>query len=86
MNGLPEGVDQSLANPYLEPYAHFHASPFLGDVAPPFPGFDPSAPQRLLTLANQGVDVTRTTVLPLDTAVATGGIRNIPFARPRRWR
>ena len=80
VNGLPVGVHQDLANPYLEPYQHFHANPFVGTVtAPGFPGFDPVAPHLLLTLANQGVDVQTTTVLEMDTTTQSGGITNIPF-------
>ena len=79
MNGLPIGVNQSLDSGYLEPYRHFHDNPFVGNVGPGSPGFDPVAPHLLLTLANQGVAVTRTTELKLDTTLATGGIKNIPF-------
>ena len=80
VNGLPIGVSQDLGSRYLEPYKHFHDTPFVGAVtAPGFPGFDPTAPHLLLELANQGVTVTRTTVLDLDTTLATGGITNIPF-------
>lgn len=80
VNGLPVGVNQDLANPYLEPYQHFHANPFVGTVtAPDFPGFDPVEPHLLLTLANQGVDVQATTVLEMDTTTKSGGISNIPF-------
>ena len=46
---------------------------------PGFPGFDPVAPNGLLKLALQGVQVKRTTVLAVDTAIQTGGISNIPF-------
>ncbi|MGH3624552.1 MAG: heme-binding protein [Sciscionella sp.] len=80
VNGLPVGVNQDLTNPYLEPYQHFHANPFMGTVtAPDFPGFDPVEPQRLLTLANQGATVQSSTVLELDTTTESGGINNIPF-------
>ncbi|MGH3778197.1 MAG: heme-binding protein [Pseudonocardiaceae bacterium] len=80
VNGLPIGVNQDLANPYLEPYQHFHANPFVGTVTDPgFPGFDPVEPHLLLTLANQGVNVQATTVLELDTTTQSGGISNIPF-------
>jgi hypothetical protein len=80
VNGLPVGVNQGLTNPYLEPYQHFHAKPFVGTVTDPhFPGFDPTAPHLLLTLANQGVDVQVTTVLEMDTTIESGGINNIPF-------
>lgn len=80
VNGLPVGVNQDLANPYLEPYQHFHANPFVGTVtAPGFPGLDPTEPHLLLTLANQGVDVQTTTILEMDTTTKSGGISNIPF-------
>lgn len=83
VNGLPLGVAQDLENnPYLEPYKHFHDNPFFGTVpagAPGFPGFDPVEPHHLLELANQGVTITRTTVLEFDSTLPTGGINNIPF-------
>ena len=81
VNGLPEGVSQDLnANPYLTPYKQFHDNPFKGNVAAPgFPGFDPTNPQNLLDLANQGVNIVKTTTLTVDTNNATGGIVNIPF-------
>lgn len=81
VNGLPDGVNQDLdADPYLAPYKHFHDNPFKGNVtAQGFPGFDPTSPQQLLDLANQGVTVVKTTTLPVDTMRPTGGIVNIPF-------
>jgi hypothetical protein len=81
INGLPVGVTQDLnANPYLAPYKHFHDNPFKGVVnAPGFPGFDPVSPQKLLELANQGVNVVKTTTLTVDSTIPTGGIVNIPF-------
>jgi hypothetical protein len=81
VNGLPLGVSPpDLTNPYLEPYQYFHANPFVGTVTDPgFPGFDPTAPHLLLTLANQGVDVQTTTILEMDTTTESGGINNIPF-------
>lgn len=80
VDGLPVGVVQDLTAPYLAPYKHFHDNPFKGVVtAPGFPGFDPVSPQKLLELANEGVDVIKTTVLPVDSTVPTGGIDNIPF-------
>ena len=48
-------------------------------AAPGFPGFDPTNPQNLLDLANQGVNIVKTTTLTVDTNNATGGIVNIPF-------
>ncbi len=80
VNGLPDGVVQDLENRYLAPYKHFREQPFKGTVtAPEFPGFDPVGPHQLLALANQGVDIARTTVLAVDTTTSTGGIANVPF-------
>lgn len=73
VNALPIGVNQDFeTNGYLAPYKHFHDSLFEGL-------FDPTDPTALLTAANQGVDITRTTKLEFDTTVASGGISNIPF-------
>ena len=73
VNALPIGVNQDFTtNPYLAPYRHFHDALFEGL-------FDPTDPTALLTLANQGVDIVRTTVLEFDTTVESGGINNIPF-------
>jgi hypothetical protein len=73
VNALPIGVNQNFeTNPYLAPYKHFHDALFKGL-------FDPTDPTALLTAANQGVNITRTTVLEFDTTVETGGINNVPF-------
>ena len=72
INALPLGVDQSLDNPYLAPYRHYHDNPFEGL-------FDPTDPTALLDVANADVTIVRTTILEFDTTVATGGISNIPF-------
>lgn len=72
VDGLPVGVAHDLNGPYLAPYKHFHDNLFQGL-------FDPVAPQLLLAQANVGVNITRTTKLEVDTAIDTGGIRNIPF-------
>jgi len=72
INGLPVGVNQDLANPYLAPYQHFHANLFKNL-------FDPSSPGDLLAAANAGVQIKRTTTLAADTTAASGGISNIPF-------
>lgn len=72
INGLPEGVNQDLANPYLAPYRHFHENLFRGL-------FDPVSPNDLLKAANQGVNIVKTTTLTVDTSNPTGGIVNIPF-------
>jgi len=81
ISGLPVGVSQDLGepddpnnngNPYLEPYSHFHENFFEGL-------FDPVNPNELLKVANQGVDIVKTTKLEVDTTVDSGGIANIPF-------
>ncbi len=73
VNALPIGVNQDFnVNPYLLPYKTFHENLFKGL-------FDPTDPTALLTAANQGVDIERTTVLEFDTTLETGGISNIPF-------
>lgn len=72
INSLPEGVKQSLDNPYLLPYKHYHENLFKGL-------FDPTIPTELLRKANEGVKIARTTVLSVDTAISTGGVVNIPF-------
>jgi hypothetical protein len=72
INALPLGVNQSLDNPYLAPYKHFHDNLFEGL-------FDPTDPTALLKVANDDVTIVRTTILEFDTTVATGGISNIPF-------
>lgn len=80
INGLPTGVPPSVENnPYLAPYKHFVDNPFVGTVgAPGFPGFNPVTPHELL-VAGIPDDVTRTTILRMDTTIETGGIKNIPF-------
>lgn len=79
VNGLPIGVAQVLASPYLEPYRDFNNVPFKGTIAAAgFPGFNPVQPHLLLQLG-MPQNVVRTTVLKVDTKVQTGGIHNIPF-------
>lgn len=72
ISGLPIGVNQSLSNPYLAPYAHYNANPFRNL-------FEPVDPNDLLRKANQGVNILRTTELTVSTKVSTAGIKNIPF-------
>lgn len=73
LNALPLGVVQDVeTNRYLQPYKHFKDSPFRGL-------FNPTEPTALLTAANQGVDIIRTTELTFDSTLPTGGISNIPF-------
>jgi hypothetical protein len=84
ISGLPVGIaNPNIDDPasrYLAPYKKFHDNPFKGTVAAPgFPGFNPVFPSGLLKLALQGLSVVRTTVLALDTATQTAGIKNIPF-------
>jgi hypothetical protein len=70
---LPLGVDADVDhNPYLAPYKHFKDNPFKNL-------FNPTDPLALLKAAVKGVNIKTTTVLTLDTALATGGIHNIPF-------
>jgi hypothetical protein len=79
-NGLPLRISQDLSIPYLEPYKVFVENPFKGNVDfDGFPGFNPLDANVLLRLANQGVSIKRTTILPFDTTLKTGGIVNIPF-------
>lgn len=70
---LPLGVDADVDhNPYLAPYKHFKDNPFKNL-------FNPTDPLALLKAAVQGVNIKTTTMLTLDTELATGGIHNIPF-------
>lgn len=81
VDGLPIGTRHDVdTNPYLAPYKKFHDTPFVGNVAfPGFPGFDPTEPEKLLQLANTGVDITKTTVLEFDSTLSSGGVHNVPF-------
>jgi hypothetical protein len=83
LNGLPIGVGQDFENnPYLAPYKHFIDNPFFGTVpqnVPGFPGFHPLDMNAILTFANNGVNIVRTTVLEVDTTLEDAGIVNIPF-------
>lgn len=72
ISGLPLKVTQDLDSPYLAPFKHFHDNLFEGL-------FDPVHPAELLKVANEGVDIRRTTTLSVDTDFDIGGIRNIPF-------
>ena len=72
ISGLPVGVPPALKNPYLAPYKKFSTAPFKGL-------FNPVFPNALLTKANEGVKINRTTTLEVDTTLETGGIVNIPF-------
>ena len=79
VSGLPLGpVDNK---PYLAPFQHYIDHPFKGTVtAPGFPGFSPADMNVLLRLANEGVDIVRTTTLTVDSTRDTGGIVNAPFS------
>ncbi len=72
ISGLPLGVSPDLNGRYLAPYNHFHTNPFRNL-------FDPTIPNALLTAANQGVNIVKTTVLTVDTTIPSGSITNIPF-------
>ena len=72
ISGLPIGVKQDLNSPYLAPYKHFHDQPFKNL-------FDPVHPNALLAEAINGMNIVKTTVLTVDTAVESAGILNIPF-------
>ncbi len=78
-DGLPlNGPTSDINHPYLSPYKHFADNPFKGEITDPnFPGFNPVNPNGLLQFLPQ--NVSRTTVLHLDTTLELAGIRNIPF-------
>jgi hypothetical protein len=90
ISGLPSGRFENvnspaydfLSDPYLEPYEHYIANPFMGNVVgvPGFPGFSPADMNAILRFANQGVNIVRTTTLTVDTDRKSGGIRNVPFS------
>ncbi len=77
ISGLPIGAPSDLDHPYLSPYKHYNDNPFKGVVPDPFPGFNPVLPNGLLNFLPD--NVTRTTILHMDTTIEQGGIRNIPF-------
>ncbi|MGH1347822.1 MAG: heme-binding protein [Nannocystales bacterium] len=80
LNGLPVGVPPDLDSAYLSPYKHYEDHPFVGtENAAGFPGFHPTDLNALLRLANNGLDVARTTTLHVDSDTPTGGVVNIPF-------
>lgn len=66
---------------YLAPYRHFIDNPFMGQEAPPFPGFHPLNANSLIQLGvgAEASKIKKTTELVLDTDVMEGGIHNIPF-------
>lgn len=79
-SAMPLFTTTDINNPYLSPYKTFVDAPFKGTVkAPGFPGFSPIDANVLLRLANASVKIKKTTVLPFDTTLETGGIVNIPF-------
>ncbi len=87
ISGFPIGVADDVVaavaaadeRSYLFPYKQFSDAPFKGELeGTPFPGFSPANPNALLQLGLPQ-NVTRTTVLDLDTEVLEGGIHNIPF-------
>lgn len=97
LSGLPSGRFENVfspdydfradPDPYLEPYKHYVANPFMGNVVgvPGFPGFNPGDMNQILRFANdaleqQGVKIVRTTVLTVDSTRKNAGIRNVPFS------
>lgn len=89
ISALPSGRFEDLrtpdydfkSDPYLAPYLHYIDNPFKGNVTDPlFPGFNPVDMNELLRLANEGVDVVKTTVLNVDTMRRSAGITNVPFS------
>lgn len=80
LSGLPSGASQQMvADGYLQPYDHFEANPFKGDVIDPaFPGFNPKQPLELLKTAMPGTPK-QTTEIRVSTTIESGGILNIPF-------
>jgi len=88
LSGFPEGVSDDIVdavekatdpNSYLFPYNQFTQKPFKGVLeGTGFPGFSPANANALLQGGLPG-NVTRTTVLPMDTEVLEAGIVNIPF-------
>ncbi len=90
LNALPIGRFEDLAtptydftdpdaDPYLYPYRHFIENPFMGVEADPFPGFSPADMNAILNHANDGLNITHTTALTVDTRRMAGGVRNAPF-------
>lgn len=75
-SGLPIGVNRDLADPYLAPYEDFNDKHRKGDFPSPFNPVDPCA---LLLVANENVNITKLTVLGVDTRGSSGGIVNTPF-------
>ncbi|UOQ69196.1 heme-binding protein [Hymenobacter volaticus] len=94
LSGLPAGRfenvltadydfrDATAPDPYLEPYKHYIAHPFMGNAGgiPGFPGFNPADMNQILRFANQGVNIVRTTTLSVDTTRKRAGITNAPFS------
>jgi hypothetical protein len=82
LSGFPSGASLEMINDgYLQPYRHFEAHPFKGNVTDPaFAGFNPGEPLALLKGAIPGTPAT-TIEIRVSTTVESGGILNIPFVR-----
>jgi len=90
LSGLPSGRFEDVktpdydfkSDPYLEPYKHYIDNPFMGTVPSggSFPGFSPADMNEILRFANEGVKITKTTVLTVDSTRKQAGIRNVPFS------
>lgn len=84
LTGLPMGrfPDPTGADPYLDPYRHYIANPFMGNVTVSgFPGFSPIDMNEILRFANKGVNITKTTTLTVDSTIRSGGISSVPFSK-----
>lgn len=89
LSGLPFGRFEDVISPsydfkddpYLLPYKHYIDKPYQGIFAgSSFQGFSPVDMNALLRLANDGVEIVRTTTLTVDTARKSGGITSAPFS------
>jgi hypothetical protein len=79
---LPIGIGEQdpATSRYLAPYLHYIQNPFMGVLAPPFPGFRPDAVHLLLQASVDSLGpIRQTTTLKFSTTLKTGGIVNIPF-------
>ena len=72
ISGLPIGTTDTLDSQYLAPYKQFNDNLFQGL-------FNPVHPNLLLSAANSGVNIAKTTRLDVNTTVEKAGILNIPF-------
>ncbi len=90
INALPLGRFEDLSTPgydvfdddYLDPYEHFINDPFMGNITDSaFSGFNPRDMTEILRVANQGINIKKTTALTLDSQRAGAGVQNMPFTQ-----